>query len=162
VDVRDARALSNAVAGCDALVSTIGTGTSGKPTDLYSQATANELQAMADNSIPTIEVISAAPAGPRDEQPWIQRRILFPVLDRLFAGAYRDMQRMETTLQQSDIEWIALRPPRLVNRPPKGAYRIDTKPLPSGRSITLSDLAAALLDLLPRVDLRGRPLYVAN
>jgi putative NADH-flavin reductase len=37
----------------------------------------------------------------------------FPVLDRLFGGQYEDMRRMETILHASDVDWIALRPPRL-------------------------------------------------
>jgi hypothetical protein len=78
VDVRDARALSSALKGCQALISTVGTGTSGKPTALYSLAATNELRAMAENDIHRLEVISAAPAGPRNEQPWFARRTKAP------------------------------------------------------------------------------------
>ena len=162
VDVRDAEALSSAVAGCDALISTLGAGAARNATDLYSQGVANELQAMAANDIKTLEVVSAAPAGPRDEQPFPARRIMFPILWRLFGGQYEDMRRMEAILRASSVDWIALRPPRLVNKPATGAYRTDTKPLSGARRITYPDLAAALLDALARDDLRHRAVYIAN
>jgi putative NADH-flavin reductase len=162
VDVRDAAALTSAVAGCDALISTLGAGTARDGTDLYSQGVANELQAMAANGIPMLEVVSAAPAGPRDEQPFAARRIIFPILWRLFGGQYEDMRRMEALLRSSGVNWVAFRPPRLVAKPATGTYRTDTEPLAGTRSITYPDLATALLDALARDDLHGQAVYVAN
>jgi hypothetical protein len=86
----------------------------------------------------------------------------FPVHDRLFGGQYEDMSRMETIHQASDVDWIALRPPRLINKPARCGYRIDTKPLANASSITYPDLAATPLDALAREDLRRHALYVAN
>ena len=49
-----------------------------------------------------------------------------------------------------------------LGKPATGDYRVDTKPLPKGRSITYQDLATALLDSLSRDDLYGHAAYVAN
>jgi nucleoside-diphosphate-sugar epimerase len=46
--------------------------------------------------------------------------------------------------------------------PPKGAYRIDTRPLAKARPVTYGDLATALLDSVTRRDLYRRAEYVAN
>jgi len=162
VDVRDARALSAAVAGCDALISTIGGAPSRGATDLYSQGVANQLQAMAANKIAMLQVVSAAPAGPREEQPFAARQVIFPILWRFFGNQYEDMRRMEAVLRSSSVDWIVLRPPRLVSKPATGRYRVDTKPLARTRRITYHDLAAALLDVLARDDLSRTAVYVAN
>lgn len=162
VDVRDAEALTAAVAGCDALISTIGGPPSRGATDLYSQGVANELRAMAANKIAMLQVVSAAPAGPPEEQPFAARQIISPILWRFFGNQYEDMRRMEAVLRSSSVDWIVLRPPRLVSKPATGNYRVDTKPLARTRAITYPDLAAALLDLLARDDLSRKAVYVAN
>jgi hypothetical protein len=51
------------------------------------------------------------PAGPRGEQGAVERRILMPIFDRVFGATYEDMRRMESILQESSMNCIALRPP---------------------------------------------------
>ena len=93
----------------------------------------------------------------------LQRRIALPILQRFFGATYDDMRRMETILQETtDVDWISLRPPRLVDKPSKGAYRIDTRRLAKARAIRYGDLATALLDSLTRQDLYRHAAYVAN
>ena len=161
-DVRDAEALERALAGADVVVSTLGVARSRPPTDVYSSGSGNTLRAMAANGIGTLAVISAAPAGPRDEQPFLQRRVAMPILERFFGGAYDDMRRMETVLSGSESAWVALRPPRLVSRAPTGAYRIDQRPLRKARVLSFADLATALLDVIADASRFHRAWYVAN
>jgi putative NADH-flavin reductase len=161
-DVRDADALRPLV-GADAVISALGVGTSRAPMDVYSTGVRNTLGAMGSNGAATLTVISAVPAGPPAEQPLLQRPIALPLLEGFFGATYDDMRRMETILQEtSDVDWIALRPPRLVNKSSNGAYRIDTRPLAKARAITYGDLATALLDSLTRQDLYRHAAYVAN
>lgn len=162
-DVRDPDALTRALAGANAVVSALGVGTSRAPTDVYSTGVTNTLDAMRSNGASTLAVVSAVPAGPWTEQPLLQRRVALPLLQRIFGATYDDMRRMEAILgETTDIDWISLRPPRLVNQRAKGAYRIDTHPLDKGRAITYDDLATALLDSLMRKDLSRHAAYVAN
>jgi putative NADH-flavin reductase len=162
-DVRDADALKRALVGADAVVSALGVGTSRAPTDAYSTGVTNTLGAMRSNGATKLAVISAVPAGPWEGQPMLQRLVALPILQRFFGATYADMRRMETILRQTtDVDWISLRPPRLVDKPSRGAYRIDTRPLAKGRAITYGDLATALLDSLTRQDLYRHAAYVAN
>jgi putative NADH-flavin reductase len=162
-DVRDADALKRALVGADAVISALGVGTSRDATDVYSIGVRNTLRAMQSSGAAQLAVISALPAGPWQEQPMLRRRVALPLLQRIFGGSYDDMRRMETILQETtDLDWISLRPPRLVDKPSKGAYRIDTHPLPKARAITYGDLATALLDSLTRQDLYRHAAYVAN
>ena len=162
-DVRDADSPKGALVGADAVVSALGVGSSRAATDVYSTGVKNTLGAMRSNGAAKLAVISAVPAGPWEEQPLLQRRIALPILQRIFAVSYHDMRRMETILQETtDVDWISLRPPRLVNKPSSGTYRIDTRPLAKARAITYGDLATALLDSLTRRDLFRHAAYVAN
>ena len=162
-DVLEPDALADAFDGCDAVVSALGVGTSRASTRLYSEGISNALKAMKTASIDTIAVTSAAPVGPREAQPLLERRLLMPLLDRFFGATYEDMRRMEVMLAESRVRWVALRPPRLIDRTDLGAYRVDAqRPLRRARSIRCPDLATALLDVLDREDLHGRAAYVAN
>ena len=162
-DVLDRAVLAEALAGADAVVSALGIGASRQPTVVYSDGTANVLHAMDAHGISKLAVISAVPAGPRTEQPFRQRRLIIPILERVFGATYDDMRRMEALLRGSDLDWVCLRPPRLVSKKPTGRYRLDaSRPLPQASSIAYADLATALLDSLTRPDLYRRAVYVAN
>lgn len=162
-DVLDRAALEEPLSGSSAVVSTLGIGSSRAPTVLYSHGTANVLHAMQTHGISKLTVISAAPVAPRAGQPFLERRIVMPILDRVFGATYDDMRRMETLLRSSDVDWISLRPPRLVDKKASGTYRVDVaRPLPKARSLTHADLATALLDSLDREDLYRRTAFVAN
>lgn len=162
-DVLDAEGLASALAGNEAVVSALGIGASRRATIVYSEGIKNVLGAMGAHGISRIAVISAAPAGVRAEQPLLERHVLMPLLERLFGATYEDMRRMEALLRASNVDWVSLRPPRLVNKPATGRYRVDAAgPLRKARSISFPDLATALLDSLDREDLYRRAAYIAN
>jgi putative NADH-flavin reductase len=162
-DVLDRAALAEALTGADAVVSAAGIRASRQPTAVYSEGTANILRAMDAHGISKLAVISAVPAGPRAEQPFLQRHVSIPILERIFGATYDDMHRMETLLRGSPADWVCLRPPRLVGKKAAGRNRIDaSRPLPKAGSITYADLATALLDSLTRPDLYRRIAYVAS
>jgi putative NADH-flavin reductase len=161
-DVLDPDRIATALAGSEAVVSALGIGTSRAATVVYSDGIKNLLSAMRTNGTGTIAVISAGPIGPRAEQPFLERRVAMPILERVFGATYDDMRRMEALLVTSDVDWVSLRPPRLVNKAAIGTYRLDTRPLPKGRNITYADLATALLDSLNREDVYRKAAFVAN
>lgn len=162
-DVLERESLVAALAGCHAVVFAVGVGSSRAPTVVYSEGIRNLVGAMSTNTISRLAVVSAAPVAPRTEQPFLERRLVMPILDRFFGATYADMRRMEAILGDSRAEWVSLRPPRLVDKSPTGAYRIDANaPLPRAYSLRCADLATALLDVLDREDLQRHTAYVAN
>jgi putative NADH-flavin reductase len=158
----DPVALAPALAGVDAVVSALGIGTSRAPTVVYSDGIRNIVSLMGPSGPKALVVISATPVGPRAEHPFIDRRIAMPILESFLHATYEDMRRMEAVLQESDVDWISVRPPRLVNRAATGAYRLSTEPLPRGRKITYADLGMALLDTIDRTELYRKVAFVAN
>ncbi len=85
-DALDAASIREALAGGSAVISTLGVGTSRAPTELYSQGIANVLAAIDVHGIVNLAVVSAAPAGPREEQAFLDRRLAMPIPDRLFGA----------------------------------------------------------------------------
>lgn len=162
-DVLDPDAVHAALAGCDAVISTLGVGTSRAPTVLYSAGVANVLAAMRARAIEQLVVVSAAPVGPPDEHPLLQRRLVLPILRRFFGATYEDMRRMEDALRASEADWVSLRPPRLVEKAGEAGYRIQVDAALSGaRSLRYADLAAALLDVVSDRTLTRTAAYVAH
>jgi hypothetical protein len=84
--------------------SALGIGASRQPTVVYSGGTANVLHAMDAHRIRKLAVISAVPAGPRAEQPFLQRHMIIPILERVFGASYDDMRRMGALLRGSDLD----------------------------------------------------------
>lgn len=160
-DIRDSTGLHDHVAGGDRAVSAIGVGASRAPATAYSAGTQNLLAALDDDQ--PLAVVSAAPVGDRHQFPWMDRTVVMPVLDRFFGASYADMRQMESLLTASDRAWVSLRPPRLLDRPATGTWRLGLdKPPPRTRSITVGDLAAALIDAVNQPDLHGNAVYVTN
>lgn len=161
-DVLDRDSLVGSFAGCDAVVSALGVGTSRAPTEVYSAGVANVLAEMSAAGTPRLAVISAYPAGPREDRRGTTDRVVSAILWRVFGATYADMRRMETIVESSDAQWVVLRPPRLIARPPTGSYRIGSVPPPGGRSLRYGDLARALLDVLEQPELIRTARYVTN
>lgn len=161
-DALDADAIGAAVDGCDGVVSALGAGSRAE-TNLYSEGAANLVAGMSTHGIRRIAVVSAAPVGDRSVHPPLQRRIVVPLLYRVFGAAYRDMERMEATLAESDLDWVSLRPPRLIARKGRGEYRMRADAPPKGgRSLRYDDLATALLDVVSDETPTKRAVYLAN
>lgn len=132
----------------------------GSPATSWARAA---VEAMEKTGRRRILAVSAAPLGdPVPGDPVLHRLVLRPLIERIFADAYRDLRTMEQALRESGAPWTAVRPPRLTDGPKTGTYRsvVGANP-PGGSSISRADAAHALLDALGRPDTEGSPLGVA-
>jgi putative NADH-flavin reductase len=67
----------------------------------------------------------------------------------VFKNIVEDSRNMERCIEQSQLDWTIVRPPRLLDGAGRGKYRAQEKGLPPGGStIDRADLAHALLDFL--------------
>lgn len=164
-DVTDANALLAALAGTDAVISTVGIGSARDATTVYSTGVRTALTAMAAAGAHRLVVVSASPAGPRGDHPALQRALILPILERIFGASYRDMRRMERILTDADaaghISWVAVRPPRLLDKTARGSYRTGITAGQVGGAITIADLADALVDFAEAGEPTGG-VYVSN
>ena len=146
-DVRDLEQVRAAVAGCDAVVSAIGAPLA-KQVDLYSEGIANILQAMVEQGVLRLAVLSAMGTFARKDKniAWVYRTLMMPRL----APVYDDLERMETRIMASSAEWTIVRPAGLTDGPATGHYRVslDGRALRKGRQVSRADVAALALKSL--------------
>jgi putative NADH-flavin reductase len=147
-DVMDPATLLPALAGHDAVVSTIGA-MSRAPTTLYSVGMRHIIQAMRGAGVKRLVAVSAAPLS-IDAGDTLPSRLLFkPLLLALFKPVYADMRLMEEEIRASDLDWTIIRPPRLTDKPATGRYRTaQGRSVRRGYIIGRADLAGAILSLL--------------
>lgn len=162
-DVLDAETIEPLLEGIDAVISTVGVGTSRTPTNLYSEGARILSAGMTRHGVERIVTISSEVADHWANQSPLKLWILLPILQRLFGASYDDMRRMDVALWESTVQWTTVRAPRILDRSAQGSYRLATdKALPRGLSITAPDMATALLDITERRDLGRQFAFVAN
>ncbi|HEX8035651.1 MAG TPA: SDR family oxidoreductase [Ktedonobacterales bacterium] len=148
-DVLDFASVDQAVSGQDAVISCLGATGREKPITIYSAGTDNILRAMQASGVKRFLCISANPLVVGNGDALLDRLILKPIVRQIFKESYADLRHMEAEVHRSDLDWTIMRPPRLLNRPPTGRYRVAfDRNLPHGRSIARADLAGALLRML--------------
>jgi putative NADH-flavin reductase len=112
-DVFDLASVERAVAGQDAILSTLGVPFGRKPITVYSQGVAHIIQAMKRYGVRRIVCVSSSAAGANHDTGagFIFDRILQPiVMSTIGKTTYADMKRMETLLMKSDLDWTVVRP----------------------------------------------------
>ena len=106
-------------------------------------------------------VISASPVGvvPSTHRPQpprydpgddlLMRYLLSPLIRRLFGRHYTDLAAMEDQLNDGNLDWTAIRPPRLTNGPLTRTYRtaIDRN-VRHGLFVSRRDVADVMLTVL--------------
>lgn len=162
-DITTAGSVEPLLEDIDAVVSTVGIGTSTEPTTLYSDGTRNLLRAMKRHGVTRIVVISSEVADHWAHQGLLKLWFVLPLLQTFLGATYDDMRRMDIVLWESEAQWTAIRAPRIRPAAGKGSYRLNVgRPLRRGWMITASDMAASLLDIAERQDLGRAHVYVAN
>ena len=124
-DARDEAALLRALNGCDAVVSSLGTGMSlyGEVT-LLSVATPALVAAMTRSGVQRLVCISALGVGDsRGHGGFVFDNLFQPLLLR---NAYKDKNRQEATIRASSLDWVIVRPGALNDEPARGNIRAFT------------------------------------
>jgi hypothetical protein len=142
------------MAGCDAVISAVG------PTnekDVSSRSTANVIEAAP----PRYVVVSGAGIDVEGDRKDLLGKLVSFLVRVSAPDVYHDKVREYQLLGDSDIAWTLVRPPRLLNKPAKGAVRTDLQNSP-GPSLTREDLATYLLQVVRDESLVGKAPFVAN
>lgn len=149
-DVHDQDAVDDAIAGCDAVLSTLGVPYSRKPITVYSEGVRHIAAAMSRRGVKRLVVVSSTAVEPgRDPQAGLVfRRVIEPFLTEVVGKtAYDDMRRMEAQLPDTDVDWTIVRPSGLFEHPTVTDYRVGERYV-EGRFTARSDLAASMLSQL--------------
>jgi putative NADH-flavin reductase len=156
----DVEVLAGTLRDVDAVISAVGPHRAAEA-GIVAPATAAITQAMDHARVHRLVVISAAPVGvlPSTHRPQpprydpgddlLMRSVLSPLIRRLFGPLYTDLAAMEDLLRDGNLDWTAIRPPRLTNGPLTRTYRtaIDRN-VPHGLIISRRDVAHLMLTVL--------------
>jgi putative NADH-flavin reductase len=137
-DVLEPATIRQAIAGKDAVVSALGI-RNRAPTTVYSQGAANIIQAMQVAGVRRLLCVSASGLDPG---PLWQRLFAKPMLWLILKEMYSDLERMETVVKASGLDWTILRPPQFTDGPHTGRYQTSVNQhLARCRSISRADIA---------------------
>jgi putative NADH-flavin reductase len=146
-DALDVASVRDAVAGTDAVLSTLGTPFSRKPISLYSQGTANIVAAMHQSGVRRLVCVSSSATYPvpSPEDGFVFGKLLQPFFIGVVGRTlYEDLRRMETLVSESDLDWVIVRPSGLFDAPAVTRYEMAEGHL-DGRFTSRADLADCLL-----------------
>ncbi|MEV0150248.1 MULTISPECIES: NAD(P)H-binding protein [unclassified Nonomuraea] len=137
--------LAGALSGHDAVVSALGS-TGRGPTTVYSAGTAAIVAAMG-TSRRLVVLSSAGLETPPGAGP--VTRLAGRLLYRVMRHPYADMRMMERLLAGTDLDWTAMRPTGLTDRPATGRPRVSVGATERvGTRTSRAELAAFILDRL--------------
>ncbi len=123
-DILAAADVSQAVAGQDAILLTIGVPPAWQPVTVFSQGTRNVLAAMDRHGVRRLLAVTGIGAGDsRGYGGFFYDRIFWPLL---LKRLYEDKDRQEALIKASGLDWTIVRPGFLTNGPLTGTYRVIT------------------------------------
>lgn len=124
-DARDPAALTRAIAGCDAVVSSLGTAMSPfKEVTLLSTATHALVGVMEQQNIRRLLCITGLGAGDsRGHGGFFFDRLFLPLMLR---KVYEDKNRQEDAIRASKLDWTIVRPTVLNDKPARGGIKALT------------------------------------
>lgn len=146
-NIQDAMAVEQAVKNHDAVLCSLGVNKD-EPVTALAEGTRNIVQAMKKHGIRRIINVSAAGfSGERAD--FLIGKLLFWYFDRYLKKLFDAMKRQHDVLEQSGLDWIAIRPVLLDEGPRKGKYRVALDGIPSrGYRINTGDVAEFMLKRL--------------
>ena len=147
-DARDASGLAEAIHGVDAVVLCVGP-VPGQSTTIQHDSAAAVIGAMEETGVRRLIAVSASGWVVDGDDP-LTRYLAKPILARVLRDANADFAAMEAVVRASGVDWTLVRPPRLTDAAARGRYRSRRDGnVRWGFSISRTDLAQAVLDLLP-------------
>ncbi len=96
-----------------------------KPVTLFSEATRILLPEMKKAGVQKLVCVTGFGAGDSDDSINVFQRLPFKLL---LKRAYDDKSVQEKMIEQTDLDWLIVRPGVLTNGPASGSYRILIKP----------------------------------
>lgn len=163
-DMHDPEAVSAAIAGHDAVLSALGARNLGR-SDLLEVGIRNIVAGMAAYGVDRIIVLGAAGAGAdaSQYQGVATRMLLKLVMVTILREPFRSQREQERLLEASAAQYTIVRPPRLVNHPFTGRYRVQEDGLPPGGvTIPRADVADFMLRQLKDSRWLRKAPYVAS
>jgi putative NADH-flavin reductase len=166
-DVFDLTSVDRAVTGQDAVISTLGVPFSRKPITVYSQGVAHIVEAMNQYGVRRLVCVSSSATDPQTRYHdtgggLVFEKILKPlIINTIGRTTYADMQRMETLVMNSRLDWTIVRPSGLFETEAITDYRTVEASI-RGQFTSRADLAACMLGQLTSDQFLRKAVAVAT
>ena len=170
----DPAALRGALEGADAVLSALGARSKAEAGVAW-RGTLALTQAMQAAGVGRIVAVSAAPVGtvPSPARPhpprhdpgdgFLLANLAYPVLRAALRDNYADLARMEDVLREADLDWTAVRPPRLTGKPVTGRYRTALgQNVRHGLFVSRADVAHYMLRAIDEPKTYRQTVGIAN
>jgi putative NADH-flavin reductase len=141
-DVQEMNKVKLAVAGQDAILCALGVDKN-RPNTILSDGTKNILEAMESTGVKRFICMSSAGILGNDSGFWFGK-IFMPLFLR---HVFEDKKRQARVVQESNADWVIIRPTGLTDAPKTNTYKINPG-IPTSRSIPRADVADFMLKLL--------------
>ncbi|GAB4358447.1 MAG: hypothetical protein OHK0021_02700 [Bryobacter sp.] len=123
-DARNEAALSEAVAGQEAVIYSLGQARLNQPTTFFSNTTRLLLAQMNGHGVRRLVAVTGIGAGDsRGHGGWLYNWLIFPLFTR---QGYEDKDRMEALTRASALDWVIVRPASFADGPRRGNLRALT------------------------------------
>jgi putative NADH-flavin reductase len=170
----DPQVLATAIMGADAVLSALGPHNN-SDAGITAPGIRTIIMAMRAAGVRRIVAISAAPVGtvaspgqphpPRHDSGdgFFMRYVGENMAKAMFGKVYEDLARMEDALRGSGLDWTALRPPKLTDKPLTGQYRVAYgRNVRGGWSVPRADVAHYMLRVLDQPETIGQAIGIAS
>lgn len=157
-DVMDLAAVQTAVQGQDAVVCSLGTNSLGKTT-IRAAGTANIIQAMEENQVRRLVVVSAMGIGDSWSTLSSANKIVFNTILR---NARKDHEKQEALVRASSLDWTIVRPSGLTDTPLTGTYDVGENIAAKTSRISRADVAHFIIQELDEDAYVGKAVTITN
>ena len=162
-DVFDPALVEQAVAGQDAVLSTLGVPFGRQPITIYSQGMAHIVQAMKRSGVRRVVCTSSSSVGTNHETGggFLFNKTLVPIILSLGKTTYADMKQMEMLLMKSELDWTVVRPAGLFETQDITAYQVAEDHI-RGQFTSREDVADCMLQQLATDQYSRKVIAVAT
>lgn len=122
-DARDPEAVSLAIAGADAVISTLGP-VRGGPMDVMTHAAENIVAAMKQHGVRRLVFTTGAGVPAPQDRPTFMSRFMGFLVRTLSREVYEDSLQGAEIVKNSGLDWTIIRGPMLKDGPFDGNYRL--------------------------------------
>ena len=161
-DALDGKAVAVAIAGQEAVLSALG-GTLGDDS-LLPESIGHILAAMKGDGVRRLIVLGASGVWPGAAKRLssVAQAFLRVIQATILKKPFQAQRAMAMRIQASDTDWTIVQPPRLLNKPGTGQFRIDGEALPAGGTmIARADVATFMLTQLPSAEWVRKSPFIA-
>lgn len=148
--------------GADVVIHCLGIGGKGKGvhTTLISDSVKAVLAAM--NKLGVKRIVCMSNVGAGGSGVWLVQRVIVPIAVRWLMPIIEDKDRMEAALKASNVEWVSVRLPGIVNGPSKPTRTSVDGRKNMGFTITAASTADFLLARIQGAEFIGETPSVSN